>query len=163
MATFDSDLSTIKTDEHSPDFAEGRFLSTAQATREETPIEVPDCQSIVLGIKFRMLMHRHHIERIDIGDQVTTDTVSIDKFEEPGLLPDLLALTVDSEKEWIDIDRPAQRFIGDSQVGEDLVVKLVLSKQKFVNVCKKKPGFGTLNDSVVVSAGDRKNLTDPQL
>src|SRR5215510_11623542 len=163
MATFDPNLSTIKADEHPPDFAESRFIAATQPTREKASIEVPDCQPIVLRIELRVLMYRHHIERIDVGDQMTAYSVSVNELEEPSLFSYLLTLTVDPRKEWVDIDRPAQWFICNSQVSEYLVIEVVLSQEQFVYVRKKKSGFGALDDPVVVSAGDRKYFTDAQL
>jgi hypothetical protein len=43
-------------------------------------------------------VHRNHIERIGIGDQMPANPVGIDPFEEMHLLLDLLPLTIDPEK-----------------------------------------------------------------
>src|SRR5882672_11864176 len=158
VAALGSDLAAIIFDEHRPDFAEGRFILAAEAVREELAVEVPDRKAVSLGFEFGVLVNRNHVERVDVRDQMAANAIGVDKFEDARLFFDLLLFAVDARQERIHVHGPMQRLIRDADVGEDVVVKIMLAEQKFVDIREKEARFRALDDAVIVGAGDREDL-----
>src|SRR5215510_2458849 len=163
VAALGSDLAAVVFDQHPPDFAEGRFVLAAEAVREELAIEVPDREAVCLGVEFGVLVDRNHVERIDVGDQVAAHAIGVDEFEDAHLFFDLLLFAVDARQEGIHVYGPAQRLIGDVDVREDFVVKVMPAEQQFVYVGEEEARFRALYDAVIVGAGDREDLADAEL
>ena len=134
-----SDLAAVVLDQHRPDFAERRFILAAEAVREEAAIQIPDREAVSFGFEFGVFVNRNHVEWIDVGDQMAAHAISVDEFEDARLFFDLLTFAVNARQERIHVNGPAQRLIGDADVGENLVVKIVFAEQQFVNVCQEHP------------------------
>ena len=67
---------------------------------------------------------RSHIERINVGEQMPANAVSVDELQNLRLFFGLFAEMVAAEKRRIIIFRPAKRRIIDFQIVENLVVKI---------------------------------------
>src|SRR5262245_16392133 len=163
VAALGPDLAAVVFDQHRPDFAQGYFILAAEAVRKEPAIQIPDREAVSLGLELRMLVNRNHVERVYVGDQVAPHAIGVDEFEDARLFFDLLTFAVNARQERVHVNRPAQRLIGDADVGEDFVVKIVFAEQQLVNVGEKQPRFSALNDAVIVGAGDREDLADAEL
>src|SRR5262249_23089435 len=157
------DLAAVVFDQHRPNFAERRFVLSAEAVREELTVEVPDREAVSLGFEFGVFVNRDHVERIDVRDQMAAHAIGVDEFEDARLFFDLLLFAVDARQEGIHVNRPAQRLIGNADVGEDFVVKVMPAEQQFVNVGEEEARFRALDDAVIVGAGDRKDLGDAEV
>ncbi len=106
-----------------------------------------------LQVRVRTL---HILERIDVGHQVPAHPEGVDEFLHAGGLVDRLG----------DVDRdvacPADRGVGDAQGREDRLVEAALPDQQLVHLLQELPGPGSLDDTVVVGAGERDRLADPE-
>src|SRR5829696_6866308 len=103
-----------------------------------------------------------HPERVDVGKQMTADAVGVYHLQHVRLLFSLLSKTIAAEQRRVEILRPTQRREVYLQVIKDLVVESVLPDKKFVNACKEQPALGTLNDAVIICAGQREDLADTE-
>src|SRR5262245_25544976 len=99
VAALGAYLTAVEANQHRPYFTEGRLFLPAQSSGEKSTVEIPDRKPISLGLELRMFMNRHHIERIDVRDQMAADAISIDEFEEVRLFLYLLLFAVDPRKQ----------------------------------------------------------------
>ena len=53
---------------------------------------------------------------------------------------------------------PLHCFVWNTKAAEYIVIKVVLTKKQFVHVLQEHAAFGTLNNAVVVCAGDGDHL-----
>ena len=83
----------------------------AQSAGNELAVEVPDRQAIRLNIEFGMILHRLPAKRIEIGDQMAANPISIDQFEHARLLSNHVAAALFAEYRRVDIHRPSIRPI----------------------------------------------------
>ena len=67
------------------------------------------------------------------------------------------------QEEWITIEIPAQGRMCNTEVSEDLVIKLMLSNDQLMHLGQEGAGFGPLNESVVIGAADVNCLADTEL
>jgi len=63
----------------------------------------------------------------------------------------------------VQVGHPADRFVGQPQGGEDVVVEPVAAQQQLVDAFEEFPGFGALNDPVVIGRGQGDDLGDTEL
>src|SRR5262249_33011660 len=150
VAALGPDLAAVIFDQHRPDFAEGYFILAAEAVREEPAVQIPDREAVGLGFGVRMVVNWNHVGRINVGDQMAAHAIGVDEFEDARLFFDLLAFAVNARQERVHVNRPAQRLIGDADVGEDFVVIIVFAEQQLVNVGEEQSRFRALNDAVIV-------------
>src|SRR2546429_5811201 len=94
------------------------------------------------------------MQRINVGDQVTSNTISIYQLHHPRLTNGLLVHLIGAHEEGIAIDVPAQGRVRNAKIGEDLFVEFMLAQQQFMRAREERPGFRALNDAMVVSAAD---------
>src|SRR5205085_612954 len=85
VAVFNANLAGVRFSQDVQDASQRRGLLAMQASRDELAVEVPDREAKILEIKLRLMM-RSHVERIDIGKQMPTRPVGIDKLQDIGLL-----------------------------------------------------------------------------
>src|SRR5690606_8077709 len=91
------------------------------------------------------------VQRVDVGHQVTAGAVGVDQLQHPGGLVD---------RALRDVPVPADRFVGDAQRGEDVVVEAVFAQQQLVHAAQELAGLGALDDPVVVGGRQRDDLAD---
>lgn len=99
----------------------------------------------------------HVLERVDIGHQMTAHAEGVDQLLHPRLLVDALG-EVDG-----DVGVPADGGVRDAQSGEDVVVEAALTDEQLVHLLEELAGARSLDDAVVVGAGERDGLADRQL
>ena len=69
---------------------------------------------------------RSHIQRVNVGEQMSANAVSVDKLQNIRLLFRLFAEMVAAEQRRIVILREPQRREIDFQIGKNFVVKIML-------------------------------------
>src|SRR6266516_1024507 len=144
-------------------FAQSCAFSSCQTASYENPIQVPDRQVVSFHVQLRVVEHRHGMQRIDIGDQVSPHAIGIDQFHHARLFDSLLVRLIGSQEERIAIEVPAQGRVGDSEIGKNVVVKLMLANDQLVNLSQKSPRLSALNDAMIVGAADCNRLADAEL
>ncbi len=137
--------------------ADGHRLVAADAAGGVFPIEVPYRdpvgERIELGVDGRPL----HPQRVEVGDEMTPHPVHVDQLEDPGLLLG----PGPAPRRRVLVDRPPGRDVGDPHRSEDLVVEAVLPQQQLGDPAQEQPAFGTLDDAMVVGAGEGDHPADP--
>ena len=103
------------------------------------------------------------MQRIDVGDQVAANPISIYQLHHPRLTNRLLVHLIGAHEEGIAIDVPAQGRVRNAKIGEDLFVEFMFAQQQFMHAREERAGFRALNDAMVVSAADVYCFTDPKL
>ena len=61
------------------------------------------------------------------------------------------------------VDSPLDRFVGNPDVGEGLIVEPVLAQQELVDLLQEQTRLGALDDAVVVGRGQGDDLGDAEL
>ncbi len=110
-----------------------------------------------------MIENRERVQRIGVGDQVTTHAIRIDQLDDPSFFQRLLVYLIAGKKERIAVDVPAQGRVRNAEIQEDVFIKVVLADQELVYAREKPSRLRALNDSVIVSAADRNRLADAEL
>ena len=64
--------------------------------------------------------------------------------------------------QWVDVSTPLHSLIGHTHALKYCLIKTVLTQQQFVHPLQEESTLGTLNNSVVIGAGDRHDLRDTQ-
>ncbi len=67
------------------------LFSAGQAAGDELAIEIPDRQAVSFDIEFRMIEHRHRVQRIDVGDQMAAHAIGVDQLDHARFFDGLLA------------------------------------------------------------------------
>ena len=94
---------------------------------------------------------------VDVGHAVPANTERIDQFLDSGGLVDRVGI-ID-----LDVLRPANRFVGDSKGGKDVLVKFVLADEESVHDLEKFAGPSALDDAVVVGRRECDGFGDAQI
>lgn len=84
------------------------------------------------------------LQRIHAGHQVPAHPVGVDQLLDAGDLVDLL-LRVD-----LNVGGPVDRFVGDPQGLEDLLIEALLAQQQLVDGLEELSRHRTLDDPVIV-------------
>src|SRR5215813_11940545 len=163
VTVLDADFAAVGALQNVENFAQRGALSACQTTGDELAIEVPNREAIGFYVQLRMVQQRHRVQRIDVSDQVTTNPIRIDQFHHARLPHGLFLRLVGAAKERIAIDIPAQRWIRNIQIAKDVVVKIILANEQFVNAGEKRTRFCALYDAMVVGVADRDRLADAKL
>jgi len=80
MAILGGDLATIRALQNVQDFPQRCRLSSAQPAGDEQPIQVPDSEPVSFNVELLVIEHRHGVQRIYVGDQMTAHAIGIDQF-----------------------------------------------------------------------------------
>ena len=154
----DADRAAVGVAQHAEQVAERHLLDAGDAAGEELAVEVPDRQPVRQRVE--LLGHRRLLpaERVEVGDEVAADAVDADQRGDLHLLVQHRLFAVDR----VDVGPPAHRLVRHAQRGEHVVVEPVLAEQQLVDPLEEQAALGALDDAVVVRAGDRDDLADPQ-
>ncbi|CAB4724305.1 unannotated protein [freshwater metagenome] len=154
MHVFDADRAAIGRAQHIEDRRKGHAVTAGESTGEEFAIEVPDRQSVGSRIEFGVQMMFGEIERIEIGIEVTANAEHIDKGSNLEVLFEHQLLVIVG----VDVVSPFDWLVGETESFEDVLVKLVLAHEEFLDALEEKSRFGALNDAVVVRRGQGHDL-----
>ncbi len=97
------------------------------------------------------------LEGVRVGHEVSAHPVGVDQFEDPGAVVEVTFVGRG------DVGDPPHRLVRDAQRAEDSLVEVVLAEQQLVHTAQILAGLRTLDDPVVVGAGQRDDLRDRQL
>src|SRR3989442_7603122 len=97
------------------------------------------------------------MQRINVGDQVASNPISIYQLHHPRLPNRLFVHLIGAHEEWIAVDVPAQGRVRDAQIREDLFVEFMLAQEQFMDTGEKRAGFRALNDAMIVSAAGQRS------
>src|SRR5439155_18867684 len=101
------------------DLAEAHDLATGEAIAEELAVEVPDGEAVGERVELEMEVRLLELQRVEVGDEVTSHAVHVDEGLHMHLLGPLLLLLV----ERVDVAPPARRLVGNAHGVEDVVVE----------------------------------------
>src|SRR5438128_7716188 len=163
MAIFGADFPAISALKNIQDLAQSCAFGSCQTASDKNSIQVPDRQVVSFHVQLRVVEHRHGMQRIDIGDQVSPHAIGIDQFHHARLFDSLLLRLIGSQEERIAIKVPAQRRMRNSEVCKNVVVKLMLANDQLVNLRQERSGLGALNNAMIVGATDCYRLADAEL
>ena len=105
---------------------------------------------------------RLRAERVEVGAQVAAHSIHVNQPHHLSLLQrQLLARSGPHRRNLI--RSPRQRLVGHAEGLEDLLVEEVGTEELSLDGGEKRPRLGALDDAVVVGAGDRHHLRQPQL
>ena len=108
------------------------------------------------NVEVRVRAHLE-LEWVDVGNQVATNAVCVDEFLDAGFLRAVVDLVA------VEVRCPTHRLVRDSQRLEDLVIETALAEQKLVNLLQELARACTLDDAVVVGAGEVQDLANAEL
>src|SRR5438874_2102471 len=94
-----------------------------ESARRELAVEVPQRQAMAYDVEIRMTAQLE-LERVGVRHEMTADAISVDQLEQAGRLADLFVV---ADR---DVGDPPDRFVGDAQRAEDLVVEAVVAEQE---------------------------------
>ena len=164
-------LAAIGVAQSGEDFAERghRLVGTfahglAEVAGNEFAIEIPDGEAVLGGVELGVVAGLG-AERVEIGDEVAADAISVDELEDGGFLDDLRAggrAGAGEQGGALAIGLPAHGLVGELQVSEELFVELAVALEELLDLGQEHAGFGALDDAVIVSAGDAHHLADAQ-
>ena len=152
----DADRAAVRVAEHAEDVAELHQASSAEAPRDELAVEVPEGEAVVLDLEVGVRA-LHVLERVGVGHEVAADAVGVDELLYAGGLVDALC-DVD-----VDVAGPVDRRVGDAQGREDALVETALTGEQLVHDLQELARARTLDDPVVVRAGQGDRLADAEL
>ena len=87
----DADFAAIGALQNVENLAQRGAVSARQSVGYEFAIEIPNCKSVSFNIEFRMVKHRHRVQRVDIGNQVAAHAISIYQRDDASFLGRLLS------------------------------------------------------------------------
>src|SRR5687767_6325948 len=163
MSILDANLAAIRALQYIENLSERRGLLIRQPIGRENPIEVPDRQAVSFDVNLRVVEPWQRVQRIGVGDQMTTDSISIDQLDDACFFDTLLENLIALREERIAIDVPAKRYVRYAEIDKDRVVELVLADNELVYSGQEPSRFCALNDAVIVGAADRDRFTDAKL
>ena len=133
------------------DGAQRQTLGTAEATGRVDAVQIPQGQAVVLQLQVRV---RTHLVTNGVGccGQVAVHAVRVNQLLDTCNLGNLVSV-ID-----VVVACPTNRLEGNLQVAEDCVVEVVAAEQVVLNQLQELTGTCTLNDAVVVSAGQGDDL-----
>src|SRR5713226_8642055 len=140
MPVFGAHLTAVGALLNVQNLAQRGAFSAGQATGNKQTIQVPNRQVVGFDVEFRMIKQRHRVQRIDVGDQMATHAIGIDQFHHVRLSNRLLMHLIGAEKEGIAIEIPAQRRVGNAEVGKNLVIESVFAEQQFMHASQERAG-----------------------
>src|SRR5690606_8967702 len=152
----DAQRAAVRVAQDTEDVAPLHHALAAEAAGHELAVQIPEGQAVALDLEVGVRA-LHVLQRVDVGHQVTPHAVRVDELLHARLLVHALG-EVDG-----DVRIPADRLVGDAQGGEDVVVEAALADQQLVHLLEELARARTLDDTVVVRAGQRDRLTDAQL
>ena len=82
----DADFAAIGALQNVENLAQRGAVSARQSVGNEFAIEIPNRKSVSFNIEFRMIEHRHRVQRIDVGDQVAAHAIGIDQLDDASFL-----------------------------------------------------------------------------
>src|ERR1043166_290819 len=121
------DFAAVSTLQNIQNLSQRRGLRASETARDEQTIQVPNRKVLGFDVQLGMVKQRHRVQRIDVGDQMAPDAISVDQFHDPGLANRLFMRLIGTEKQRIPIDVPTQGSMRNSEVGKDQIVELVLA------------------------------------
>ena len=146
MHIFDTDSAAIGITKNAEDVAELHKRFATKATGCNFAIEIPERQTMCDGIEVRV-DSKFEFEWVDICHEVATATESVDELLNSSGLVNVIIFTA------FEISVPANRNVGDTKRGENLVVEAIGTKKKFVDASEEISGLGALDDAVIVGTG----------
>src|SRR5258708_36050576 len=163
VAILDADFAAVRALQNIQNLAQRRGLSPAQPAGNEQSIEIPNRKVVRFDVQLRVIEQRHRVQRIDVRDQAAADSISIYQFHHARLPRRLLVHLIGARKERRAIDVPAQRRMGNAEIGEDVVIKALFADQQLVHPRQKCSRLRALNDAMIVMAADCDRLTNAEL
>src|SRR5713226_7291742 len=148
VTILDADFAAVGALQNVQNLAQRRRLSSAQPAGDEQSIEIPNRQIVSLDVQLGVIQKGHRVQGIDVGDQVAAHSISIYQFHHARLSRRLLVHLIGARKEGRAIDVPAQRRMGNAEIGEDVVVKALFTDQQFMHPRQKRSRLRALNDAM---------------
>ncbi len=151
MHVLDADGATVGVAQDAEDLAQLEEGLAAEASGGEGPVEVPQGQPVrghVEVVVPALLV----LQRVGVGHQVATNPVGVDQLLNSGHLVDVVVVG------GVDVLGPADRFVGDPEGLEELVVEAVVAQQELVDLPQEVAALSTLDDAVVIGGREGQDL-----
>ena len=100
-------------------------VRAAQTEDQELALQIPDRQAVVRGVEFGVRLRFFPRQRIEIGDEMTTDAEGVDQRLHLHLLFEQDLFVVDR----VDVLAPFDRLVRHVERPEDVDVKIVFTEQ----------------------------------
>ena len=159
VAVLEADGAAVGVTQRGEDVAELLRADVAADVGAELAVVVPQRQAVVGGVELRVHLRLLLPQRVEVGDQVTSDAVHVGQLTDLHLLGEQVGLGVERGG----VGPPAGRLVGQPQRGEHRVEEALLAEQELVDAVEEHPRLRTLDDAVVVGRGQRDDLADAQL
>src|SRR5205085_226825 len=101
-------------------------------------------------------------QRIQIGDQVSTNAISIDELDDSYFLGGFRPLRCQSGNNGLAVGRPAYRLMRHLQMREHFFVEVLTALEQLLNLAEEHARLRALNNAMVVSAAHGHHLADPE-
>src|SRR5260370_39984272 len=106
VAILDADFAAVCTLQNVQNLAQRRRLSSAQPAGNEQSIEIPNRKVVSFDVQLGLIEQRHRVQRIDVGDQMAADSISIYQFHHTRLPRRLLVDLIGAGTAGMPIDVP---------------------------------------------------------
>src|SRR5262249_4772533 len=146
----DADFAAVSALQHVENFTQRRGLLVGEAVSRKNSIEIPNREPVSFDVEFGMVKQRQRVQRIGVGDQVTTNAIRIDQLDNARLFNALFEYLISLREEWITIRVPAKRNVRNAEVGKDLVVEIVFPDDEFMDASEKRSRLSALNHAMIV-------------
>ena len=131
---FDADRAAIGRAKHVEDRGKGHAVTASKSAGEEFAIEVPDRQSVGSRVEFGVQVMFSEVKWIEIGIEVTANAEHVDEGSNLEVLFEHQLLVIVG----VDVVSPFDRLVGETKGFKDVLVKLVLTHEEFLDALEEK-------------------------
>ncbi len=147
----DADRARVCIAQHAEDLAQLHQWSATEPTGCEFAIEIPQGQAVAQDIEIRV-GSLGVLERVGIGHEVAAHAVSVDDLLDANGLVEVGFVACGN------VMRPTNRLVGDPKRPEEITEEVLFAQEKLVDTTQELTGLRTLDDAMVVGAGERHDL-----
>ena len=155
-----TDGAAVRVTKNSEEVAQRHAIATGHTARarhgagQEFTVEIPDGEAVGGRVEFDRHLRLFPAQRVDVGDEVSTDAMNADQGGDLHLLLQTRFVAV----ERIDVGTPLDRLVRNAEALEDVLVETVLTEQQLVHPLEEQAALGALDDAMVVRTRDRDDL-----
>ena len=156
MHVFNTDSAAIGIAQHAQQFVECELCTASHAAGEEFALKVPNGEAVVVGVQFARKTRCLPTQWIKVGNEVTTYAVRTHEHADLHLLVHHCFFAIQRSN----VGRPLHCVIRNSETAEHVFVEVVFAEQQLVHSLQEHATLCTLNDAVVICAGNGDNFRD---